>query len=680
MIKLRKSFSIASFIGIGVVTVALALWYRAIALDALIEQETRGNTALARSFANSIGDRFLTFVDHASTLPREAILSHTETAAIDSRVRRQMKGTDVVKVKVYGLNGVTAFSTDPYQIGEDKSYNEGFSRAKAGKSASELTYRNAVYSFEGIVADRDLLATYLPIYHSETNEVAAVFELYSDVTPLVRRLHRAQLQIISGVVTILVLLYAFLYTIVARAERIIHRQTREQEESADKIKHQAYHDSLTSLPNRTMFLERLDEAVKRAKRTTRSFGVMFIDLDRFKVVNDSLGHDAGDRLLAIAAKRIVASVRESDTVFRMGGDEFTVLLENLAADEDAALVARRIIQSFTLPIDLKRSEVTVSASIGIAVYPRDDLTPERLIKDADAAMYRAKDAGRNRYQFFTEDMNLSALERLELENGLRKALRKEEFFLVYQPKVAAETGIVVGMEALLRWRHPEQGVIPPDRFLSYLEDSGLINPVGEWVIRRACLDVKQWIDEGLPPIRVSVNISSAQFRSEMLARNVAKILNDVGLNPRHLELELTESLLVENPDAAVRALEDLKKLGLFVSIDDFGTGYSSLNYLKQFPIDFLKIDRSFIRDLINNEKDAAITSAITALAHSLNLGLVAEGVEDLEQLEFLRSKGCQEIQGFLISKPVPIEELKARLIKDGHRLILTRDRAEPVSA
>lgn len=680
MIKLRKTFSIASFIGIGIVTIAFAMWYRSLALEALVEQETRGNVALARSFSNSIGEQYLDFVDRASRLSRDEILAQQETHSLDTSVREQMKGLNVVKIKVYALNGITVFSTDISQVAEDKSFNAGFVSAKQGEPASELTFRNEFYSFEGVVADRNLLATYLPVYRPSSTQIAAIFELYSDVTPLVKRLESTQLKIVGSVIAILLFLYAFLYSIVARAERIIHRQSQEQQEAAEKIRHQAYHDSLTGLPNRTMFVERLDEAVKRAKRSARSFGIMFIDLDRFKVVNDSLGHDAGDRLLAVAAKRIVASVRESDTVFRMGGDEFTVLLENLNADEDAALVARRILQSFILPIDLNRSEVIVSASIGISIYPRDDVTPDRLIKNADAAMYRAKDAGRNRYQFFTEDMNLTAVERLELENGLRKALRKEEFFLVYQPKVSADSGVVVGMEALLRWRHPEQGVIPPDRFLPYLEETGLIIPVGEWVIRRACRDMREWIDEGLPPIRVSVNISSAQFRSEQLARNVAKILNDIGLDPRHLELELTESLLVENPDAAVKTLEELKKLGLFVSIDDFGTGYSSLNYLKQFPIDLLKIDRSFIRDLINNEKDAAITSAITALAHSLHLRLVAEGVEDPAQLQFLRNKGCHEIQGYLISKPVPIEQLKARLVRDGQHLRLAEQRAETATA
>lgn len=669
MVKLRKSFAFASLIGITIVTIVLATWYRLIALDALVEQETRGNVSLARSFANSVGTEFLDFVKVSSSLDREALLQSPGLRPLDTKIKQQMRGLSVVKIKVYGLNGMTVYSTDTKQIGDDKSNNPGFLQAKAGEPTSELTFRNEFYSFEGVVVDRNLLATYLPVIDPKTLAVGAVFELYSDVTPLLNRLQKAQLQIVISVIAILGLLYTFLFTIVSRAEKLIDKQSLAQRETAEKIKHQAYHDSLTGLPNRAMFVERLDEAAKRAKRSTKSFGIMFLDLDRFKVVNDSLGHDAGDRLLIVAGKRIVASVRECDTVFRMGGDEFTVILENLTADEDAALVARRILHSFILPIDLNGNEAIISTSIGISVYPRDEVTPEKLIKFADAAMYRAKDAGRNRYQFFTEDMNFSAVERLELENGLRKALRKEEFFLVYQPKVSAESGIVVGMEALIRWRHPDLGVMPPDRFLSYLEDTNLIIPVGEWVIRNACRDMIQWIDDGLPPLRVSVNISSAQFRSEMLTRNVAKILSDTGLDPHLLELELTESLLVEDPQAAVVTLNELKKLGLLVSIDDFGTGYSSLNYLKQFPIDFLKIDRSFIHDLINNEKDAAITTAITALAHSLNIKLVAEGVEDMAQLQFLRSKGCHEIQGFLVSKPVPIEELKTRLIRDGQQLL-----------
>lgn len=659
--KLLRFFSVASLAGTLLVVVALVLLYRTLTYDALVDQATRSNVALARAFANTIWYRFDAFVDEASKLPKADLVARPEIAALQQEIEQKMRGLNVVKVKIYGLNGRTVFATDTTQIGDDKSGNAGFQSARSGTTASELTFRNQFYSFEGTIADRNLLSSYIPITEQPDGPVQAVFELYTDVTGLVERLERSQRHLVGGVVLALSLFYGFLYLIVRRADALLQEQETERRNAAERIQHQAYHDSLTGLPNRTMFAERLAEAVRRAKRTGRPFGLMFLDLDRFKIVNDSLGHEAGDQLLVAAAKRIDSAVRETDTLFRMGGDEFTVLLEYLRSDQDASRVAERVVREFSEPFKISEHEVIVTTSIGISVFPRDDDTAESLVKNADAAMYRAKEAGRNRYQFYTQDMNAQAQERLELETALRKALKENEFVLYYQPKVAVDSGKVVGMEALLRWIHPQRGVIAPDKFLPYLEDTGLIVPVGEWVIRQACVDAKRWTEDGLPPLRVSVNISSLQFRSDVLVEQVRRGLAEADLDPRRLELELTESLLVENTESAVGLLSALKELGVYISIDDFGTGYSSLSYLKQFPVDALKIDRSFIRDLVTNHKDAAITSAITALAHSLSLGVVAEGVENREQLNFLRTKGCHEIQGYMVSKPLPINEVRAAI-------------------
>jgi len=643
------------------VVVALAVLYRSLTHDALVEQATRSNVALARSFANTIWFQFGGFVDEAAHLSAAELLSRPEIAELNEQVQQKMHGLNVVKVKIYSLNGKTVFSTDPAQIGTDKRGNVGFEKARAGTTASELTFRNQVYSLEGTIADRNLLSSYIPITEQPGGGVKAVLELYSDVTDLIGRLEHSQQYLVGGVVMVLSLYYAFLYFIVRRADILLREQEKERQLAAERIHYQAYHDTLTSLPNRTMFSERLGEAIRRAKRTGRPVGLMFLDLDRFKVVNDSLGHEAGDALLMSAARRINAAVRETDTLFRMGGDEFAVLLEYLRSDQDAARVAERIIQELSEPFRISDHDVIVSASIGISVFPRDDERAERLVKNASAAMYSAKESGNNHYKFYTQDMNAQAEERLTLETELRKALKEKQFVLFYQPKVAVDSGKAVGMEALLRWRHPERGLIPPDKFLPFLEDTGLIVPVGEWVIRQACTDARNWGEEGLPPLRVSVNISSLQFHSNVLVEQVRSALADTGLDPRRLELELTESLLVENTESAVELLAALKALGVYISIDDFGTGYSSLTYLKEFPVDALKIDRSFIRDLVSNRKDAAITSAITTLAHSLSLGVVAEGVESQEQLHFLRSKGCHEIQGYMVSKPLPLNEVKAAI-------------------
>jgi diguanylate cyclase (GGDEF)-like protein len=416
------------------------------------------------------------------------------------------------------------------------------------------------------------------------------------------------------------------------------------------------------------FNEQLEAALRRTKRSGRSTALLLLDLDGFKLVNDSLGHDAGDELLKAVADRIEFCTRESDMVFRVGGDEFTIIAERLETAESAANLAQRILNALAQPTRLGERDVVVGASIGIAIYPRDESNAEMLVKGADAAMYRAKEGGRNRFEFYTSDMNAESLARLSLQTDLKRALEHDEFVLHYQPRGSLSSGKIVGVEALLRWNRGHQELLAPDRFLDYLEASGLIIPVGEWVLREACRQNRIWQDQGLPPMRVSVNISSRQFRSGSLAPVVRSALRESGLDARLLELELTESLLVENTEEAIRILGELKAIGVSIAIDDFGSGYSSLNYLKRFPVDFLKIDRSFIRDITTNAKDAAITTNIVTLARSLGLQTVAEGVEQREQLDFLGAQGCDEVQGFLFSRPVAAETMMTAVASAGTML------------
>jgi diguanylate cyclase (GGDEF)-like protein len=434
---------------------------------------------------------------------------------------------------------------------------------------------------------------------------------------------------------------------------------KEHERAAqeERIRHQAYHDALTGLPNRASFTEHLDEAVRRAKRAGWPLALLFLDLDLFKRVNDSLGHDAGDRLLRVAAERIRRAVREADMLFRMGGDEFTVLLEDLRGPEEAAMVAGRVLEGIAEPLQLQHHELAVTASIGIALYPRDDLVGERLVKAADTAMYRAKELGRNRYAFFAREMNERVESQITLEAALRRALKNDEFVLHFQPRISAATGRAVGAEALLRWKHPEWGLVEPARFVPLLEETGMVVPVGAWVLAEACRQAKAWQAAGLASLRVSVNLSSRQFRSEALFDAVTEALRLSNLAPSMLELELTESLLIDNVDHAMAVMGKLKAIGTAISIDDFGTGYSSLAYLKRFPIDSLKIDRAFVRDIATSPKDAAIVKTISALARSLGIGLIAEGVEEPWQVAFLRAQHCTEMQGYLFSRALPAAEL-----------------------
>ena len=658
---LRYSQLIALAVLCGVV-VALSLLYRGLLFDSMIESETHASVALTKTFANAVWPSHAAFVGRAGSLDRATLAERPEIAALDRDLRLLSEALPVVKVKIYDLHGLTVYSTDASQIGQDKSSNPGFKRARDGYAASNLTFRERIDSWEGgELADRHILATYVPVHVYDAAPVEAVLEVYTDATELVARMERGQWQIIAVVLGAMALVYLLLQLILARYQRLLGEKERERAAQEERIRHQAYHDALTGLPNRASFTEHLEEALRRAKRAGWPLAILFLDLDLFKRVNDSLGHDAGDRLLRVAAERIRRAVREADMLFRMGGDEFTVLLEDVRGPEEAAAVAGRVLEGIAEPLQLQHHEIAVTASIGIALYPRDDVLGERLVKSADTAMYRAKELGRNRFAFFAKEMNERVESQIMIETALRRALKNDEFVLHFQPRVSAATGRATGAEALLRWKHPEWGLVEPARFVPLLEETGLIVPVGNWVLLEACRQAMAWQAAGLPPLRVSVNLSSRQFRSDALFEAVSEALRASKLAPQLLDLELTESLLIDNVDHAMGVMGKLKAIGTAISIDDFGTGYSSLGYLKRFPIDSLKIDKSFVRDIATSPKDAAIVNAISALARSLGIGLVAEGVEEPWQVEFLRARHCTEMQGYLFSRALPAEALAAAL-------------------
>ena len=430
----------------------------------------------------------------------------------------------------------------------------------------------------------------------------------------------------------------------------------ERKRAEEQIKELAYHDALTGLPNRLLFNDRLSVAVAQAHRSSSRLAILFLDLDRFKVINDSLGHSLGDRLLQTVGERLQLGVRQGDTVARLGGDEFILLLPGIARAEDAAKVAEKILETLKLPVPLDERELFVTASIGISLYPEDGFDADTLIKNADTAMYRAKEQGRDNFQLYTHAMNETAIERLGLENSLRKALHHGQLVLHYQPLLDVVTGKVHGVEALLRWNHPERGLVLPGEFLNLAEITSLIVPMGPWTLRTACAQARAWQDEGHPSLTVAVNLSARQFQQPDLVMQVRGALDDTGLPPSSLDLEITETHAMQNAEATILTLRELKRLGVRISIDDFGIGYSSLSYLKRLPIDTLKIDQSFVRDITTDPDDAAIATAVIALAHTLKLQVVAEGVETQEQLEFLATRQCDRMQGYLFSRPLPADE------------------------
>ena len=435
----------------------------------------------------------------------------------------------------------------------------------------------------------------------------------------------------------------------------------QRKEAEQKLVHLAHYDALTGLPNRTLFYDRLKQALAHARRNHWMVAVIFLDLDRFKNVNDTLGHVVGDELLNQVSARLLGCVRAGDTVGRLGGDEFAIVLSSIAGQRDASIVGQKIMAALAEPFTLSASEMFVSASVGITLYPTDSADQDTLIRNADTAMYRAKALGRNSCQFYTPEMNARALEKLSLETSLRRALERKEFLLYYQPKASLTSGEVTGVEALLRWRHPEFGLVSPAEFIPMLEETGLILPAGEWVIRAACEQARSWREAGIRPVPIAVNLSARQFQARDLAETVRRILEEYGIEGGALEFEITESSLVDNTDEAVRTLDALGALGIRIAIDDFGTGYSSLNYLKRFPLDALKVDSSFVHDVIADLDNAAITRAIITMAHYLDLSVIAEGVETQQQLSFLHANGCDEIQGFYFSRPLAVDDCTALL-------------------
>jgi len=453
------------------------------------------------------------------------------------------------------------------------------------------------------------------------------------------------------------------------------RDITERKEAEERIRHLAHHDELTGLPNRSLIRDRLDQAVLNAQRNGKHLALAFVDLDGFKLVNDGLGHNAGDELLKVVGRRMGACLRRNDTLGRLGGDEFVILLPDVSGEAVAITpVLEKIRQAVTEPVLIGDQAVQVSCSMGVAMFPRDGDDPKTLMMNADAAMYRAKDLGSNNFQFYTREMNASVEEKLMLLEGLRKAFDSTQaglpgvgtapagqFSLLYQPKVDLRTGRIFGVEALIRWRHPEHGMVPPPRFIGLAEESGLIVGIGEWVLRTACRQAQLWRAAGLEPLTVSVNVSARQFEERHLVDRIAGALRDTGLPPEALELEVTESLLMRDLNQAIERMRALKDMGISLSIDDFGTGYSSLSALKSFPISTLKIDKSFVRDLAHSLDDQAIALAVISLGHRLHLRVIAEGVETEEQREFLVANECDEMQGYLFSPPVPAERITEML-------------------
>lgn len=685
MFNLSRYFSILSFILIALAATALGMLYRKLSLQEMHMLAQNGNVAMAEIFRNSLEVPFEALVRDSrgrdgNHLRRIEASNHLQTAA-----RNLMRHTAVIRVKLYGPDGTALFSTDPQQIGQVEEGDVDLQAAMAGRVVSELRHQDTFSGLDVEYRDVDVLSSYIPVMRKD-KAVIGILELYQDVTPFVARLHRGLWMLTAAVLAVFAALYFMQYLVVRRAQRILREQENRLKASRDnlelevasrteelkssnlklqaeigerraiqsRLNYLAYHDPLTGLFNRTTFLERLEERIERAKASGGCVAILYVDLDQFKQVNDSLGHNVGDELLVAVAARLSANARAADLLARVGGDEFIYLMDTPCA-EDVTQVANRLIRALDQPFRIEEHELFLSATVGIALSPGDGEKVEDVMRNADTAMYRAKLLGRGNYLFYSPEMTRQARERIRMENLLRRANEYGELAIHFQPQVDTASGKLIGAEALMRWTSPDVGEISPNQFIPLAEDSGLVVGLGEWVLRESCRLFVEWQKQGFSLPSLSVNVSIKQLERIDFIDMVDRIIRETGMPPGSLTLELTETVVLKVGNAS-EVLGKLRERNISLALDDFGIGYSSLSYLKTLPVQQLKIDQTFVRGIGANPRDEAVVRAIVEMARSLGFEVVAEGVEDQIQGNFLREVGCDYLQGNLHGKPLPAED------------------------
>lgn len=657
MFRLLRYFSIASLVSIVLAAVVLGILHQLLEQGHLLKYGESRNVALARSFANNTWPKFQGFLNTAKGLDAETLRRQPVIARLGRSVRNAVRNTATLRVQIYHLDGRMLFSTDAAQIGTSNGSDPGFLSATQGVPQSSITHYDNYDSLNGKLADREVLSSFIPLRPDADKPVQAVIEIDSDLTDLVASDTREGTRFALSVIAVLTALYGILFFIVRYADNIIRNQYEKQRRIEQNLRHVTTHDALTNLPNRLLLLDRIKQSLSSAERNNNLLAVAFVDLDFFQNINNSLGHEIGNQVLQTVARRLEGCVRESDTIACLGGDEFVVSVPDIKSGADMLQIATKMLNAVAMPIEIGGRELHLTASIGIALYPEHGKDAETLIGKADMAMHNAKRLGRNRHQMFFEHMSEEIRQQVRLEDEMWRALENNEFVLHYQPVIDLKSGAIIGAEALVRWPNAHGTWLSPAEFIPKSEKCGLIAPLSEWVLSEACAQLQAWRESGngLDQLSMSVNLSSSHFSTPGLETMIAGVIEQAEIDPKLLHLEINDGFL-RNPDDSVLAnFEGLKRVGIKFTLDDFGTGYSSLGYLRSFPIDLLKIDRTFIRGLPDNADNAAIVTTIISLANSLDLTVVAKGVETAGQLSFLQQHGCQLAQGFLFSRPLPAD-------------------------
>ena len=658
MFRLLRYFSIASLISMVLAAIALGAFHQLFEKNHLLKFGESRNITLTQAFSNSNWPQFRSFAKEAKLLDADALRRHPDIDKLNHSVRDAVRNTPTIGVKIYLLDGRTLFSTDAAQIGSRNGNDPGFLSARQGLPLSKITHYDKFSAFDGLYVNRFVLSSHIPLRSSADAPIEGVMTIYSDVTELQESDEREERLVTFSVVAVLTGLYGILFFIVRHADRVIRKQNEEQQRIEQSLQHATTHDALTNLPNRLLLLDRIKQSLASAERHNNLLAVASIDLDNFQNINNSLGHLVGDMVLQTVAQRLSQCLREGDTIARIGGDEFFVSLPDIHSNVNLFQIAKKMLSAISVPIQSDGRELHLTASIGIALYPEHGRDAETLMRKADMAMHSAKRLGRNRHQMFVEHMDEQVQQQVQLEDEMWRALKNNEFVLYYQPVVDLNSGAIVGAEALLRWPNPHGDWLSPAEFIPLTEKCGLIVPLSEWVLSEACTQLQTWRESGLGlgDFTMSVNLSPRHFETSGLATMIAGVIEQTQIDPRWLHLEITEGLLMGKNESVLTNFEALKRIGIKFSLDDFGTGYSSLGYLRSFPINLLKIDRTFVHDLPDNADNAAIVTTIIALANSLDLAVVAKGVETDTQISFLQQTGCHYAQGFLFSRPLPPED------------------------